>query len=155
MKKLLAVFVFFGLVSCTISETPEFVGVEEVKFQKIDGEEVEIFIALKFLNPNSLGGTLKCDGLELIVNNLNVGVINAELFDVPSEKEFTVPLVATVPYNQLFKSDRKNMLKNILNVVFDQKINVKYTGNITYKLGILSYDYPLNYSDTISLKSKK
>jgi len=29
---------------------------------------------------------------------------------------------------------------------------VKYAGSITYKLGELRVDYPLNYSDTISLK---
>ncbi len=154
MKKII-VFVLFGLVSCTVSETPEFVGLEEVKLQKFDTKEIEVFAELKFLNPNSLGGTLKCDGIEVSVNGLNVGVIRSEVFEVPSKKEFTVPLIARIPYDELFKSDRNNLLKNLLNVLLDKKIHVKYTGVVTYKLGAFTYDYPLNYSDTISFKTKK
>jgi len=152
MKKLFIVFVFFGLVSCTVNQSPEFIGVDEVKIQKFDGEEIEIYASLKFLNPNSIGGTLKCDAIEVLVNDFNVGVISAELFKVPSKKEFSVPLVAKIPYSELIKSDRKNLLKNLLNVVLERKIQVKYAGSITYKLGELRVDYPLNYSDTISLK---
>ncbi|PCI00916.1 MAG: hypothetical protein COB81_08050 [Flavobacteriaceae bacterium] len=152
MKKLLVIFVFLGLVSCTISKAPEFVGVEDVSIQKFDGKEIEVLASLKFLNPNSLGGSLRCDDIKVLVNDLNVGVVSAELFEIPSKKAFTVPVLAKIPYDQLFKRDRKNLLKNILNVLLEQKLKITYTGNVTYKLGKLTYDYPLNYSDTIFLK---
>lgn len=155
MKKLLVVFMFFGLVSCTVSESPEFVGVEEVSLQKFDGKEIEIVVSLKFLNPNNLGGTLKCDAIEVVVNDLNIGVISSGIFEVPSKKEFSVPLLAKIKVDALFTSDRKNILKNILNVVLEKKVNIKFQGNVVYKLGSLSYNYPLNYSDTIFLKPKR
>lgn len=155
MKKILLVFVFLGLVSCTVSETPEFVGIEKVSIQKFDGEVIEVFASLKFLNPNNLGGTLKCDNIKVMVNNLKVGVINSEVFEVPSKKEFRLPLVVKVPYDELFKSEGKNLFKNILNAVFEQKITINYTGTIKYKLRGFSVDYLLNYSDTISLKTKQ
>ncbi|PCH75888.1 MAG: hypothetical protein COB98_07820 [Flavobacteriaceae bacterium] len=154
MKKLLVVFVLVGLVSCTVSEAPEFVGVENVRLQKFDGKEIEVFASLRFLNPNSLGGTLKCDDIKVMVNDMNVGVINSELFEVPSKEEFTVPFVAKIPYQKLFKTDRKDLFKNILNMVLEQKLQLKYTGSVRYKFGKISVDYPLNYSDSISLKSK-
>jgi len=155
MKKLLVVFVCFVLVSCTLIDPPEFIGVEEVMLQKFDGKEIEIVASLKFLNPNSLGGNLKYDAIEVVVNDLNVGVISSELFEVPTKKEFSVPLVAKINYCDLFKSDLKNVLKNILDVVFERKINIKFQGNVVYKLGSLSYNYPLNYSDTLFLKTKR
>jgi len=155
MKKILVVFVFFGLLSCTLIDPPEFIGVEEVTLQKFDGKVIEIVASLKFLNPNNLGGNLKYDDIEVVVNDLNVGVINSELFEVPSQKEFSVPLVAKIKYDDLFKTDRKNILKNILNVVLEKKVNITFQGNVVYKLGTLSYNYPLNYSDTLFLKPKR
>ena len=126
MKKLLVVFVCFVLVSCTLIDPPEFIGVEEVMLQKFDGKVIEIVASLKFLNPNNLGGNLKYDDIEVVVNDLNVGVINSELFEVPSQKEFSVPLVAKIKYDDLFKTDRKNILKNILNVVLEKKVNITF-----------------------------
>jgi len=155
MKKLLVVFVFFGLVSCTLIDPPEFIGVEEVALQKFDGKEIEIVASLTFLNPNNLGGNLKYDAIEVVVNDLNAGVINSEFFEIPPKKEFSVPMVTKIKYDDLFKSDRKNILKNILNVVLEKKINIKFQGNVVYKLGSLSYNYPLNYSDTLFLKTKR
>jgi len=155
MKKLLVVFVCFVLVSCTLIDPPALVGIEEVMIQKFDGKEIEIVASLKFLNPNNLGGNLKYDDIEVVVNDLNVGVINSELFEIPSKKEFSVPLVAKIKYCDLFKSDLKNVLNNILNVVLEKKMNIKFQGNVVYKLGSLSYNYPLNYSDTLFLKTKR
>ncbi|MBL4745100.1 MAG: hypothetical protein JKY08_01905 [Flavobacteriaceae bacterium] len=154
MKKGYIVFLFLGLVSCTVSEVPEFVGIENVVLQKFDGEEIELVASLKFLNPNSLGGSLKCKNIKVLVNDLNVGVLSSEVFDVPSKSEFTVPLVAKIPYHELFKSSPENLLKNLLSVVLEQQIRVKYSGHISYTFGKLNFDYPLEFSDTISLKRR-
>ena len=80
-----------------------------------------------------------------------MGNINSVDFDVPAQDEFTVPVEFEFPYDKIFQ-DKENVLLNVLNTLSDKKIKVLYKGTITYKLNVFSYDYPLDYSQEISLK---
>lgn len=152
MKKILVVLVtFFLLVSCKFNETPEFVSVSAIEITDYTSEKITLNSDLVFNNPNHLGGVLQANDIKVFVNNIDMGNINSEDFKIPPQTTFTVPIEFEFSYKDIFK-DPENLLQNVLNAVTEKKIEVKYIGKLTYKLNVFSYDYPLDYSQEISLK---
>lgn len=155
MKKILLLLIISILTqSCKINETPEFVGVACIDVLKYNQKSITISSDLIFHNPNHLGGVLQASEIEVYVNEINMGNINSADFDVPAQDKFTVPVEFEFPYDKIFQ-EKENVLLNVLNTLTDKKINVRYKGTITYKLNVFSYDYPLDYSQEISLRKKR
>jgi len=106
---------------------------------------------LVFQNPNSIGGVLQANEVKVWVNTIDLGNVNSDDFQVPSKKEFTVPILFEIPYNRIFK-DKENIVLNVLTALQTKTIEVSYKGNVTYKLGAFTYDYPMDYTEIIDLK---
>lgn len=152
MKKILLFLITtVSFISCNFNETPELVKVSTIKITDYTPENITLTSDLVFNNPNHVGGILQADNIKVFVNDIDMGFINSPDFIVPVLDEFTVPIEFVFSYTAIFK-DTENLLKNILNAATDKKIKIKYVGNLTYKLKMFSYDYPLDYSQEISLK---
>lgn len=139
------------VISCTVNESPEFVQISNVSVENYSNETITVTSDLVFLNPNSVGGILQVNNVKVWVNNTDLGNVNSADFKVPSKKEFTVPVIFEIPYNRIFK-DKKNIVLNVLQSFQTKSIEVSYKGNITYKLGVFAYDYPVDYTEIIDLK---
>jgi len=150
-KILLFLITTVSFISCNFNETPELVKVSTIKITDYTPENITLTSDLVFNNPNHVGGILQADNIKVFVNDIDMGFINSPDFIVPVLDEFTVPIEFVFSYTAIFK-DTENLLKNILNAATDKKIKIKYVGNLTYKLKMFSYDYPLDYSQEISLK---
>ncbi len=146
---LLSLLVF----SCKLNETPEFIKVSNINLKEYSSDKITLTSDLVFHNPNEVGGILQVSDIKVFVNEIDMGNINSADFMVPTQDEFTVPIEFEFPYSKIFE-DKENILLNVLNTLTDKKINVNYKGSITYKLKLFSYDYPLDYSQEISLKNK-
>lgn len=150
-KNLLLLLYSILLLSCNLNETPEFVRVSTIKIADYNPDNITLASSLVFNNPNHVGGILQADNIKVFVNDMDMGYINSPDFIVPALEEFTVPIEFIFSYQDILK-DTQNLLKNILNAATDKKIEVRYVGILTYKLNVFSYDYPLDYSQEISLK---
>ena len=139
------------LISCTLNEIPEFIKVSNVSIENYSSKAITVTSDLIFHNPNSIGGVLQVNQIKVWVNSIDLGNVNSTDFQVPPKKEFTVPIVFEIPYNRIFK-DKENIVLNVLTVLQTKNIEVSYKGNITYKLGSFSYDYPVDYTEVIELK---
>lgn len=156
MKKTLSLLLIpiaistFLFISCKFNERPEFVKVSTIDLVDYSNENITLLADLVFKNPNHVGGTLQADNIKVFVNNIDMGYVNSQDFIIPAQREFTVPIEFEFSYNVIFK-DTENLLQNVLNVLTDKKLEIRYVGKLTYKFNQFSYDYPLDYSQEISL----
>lgn len=153
LKGLLVLSLFFVL-SCTVTEKPEFINVNSVKIISANVKEIILQTDLQFLNKNSVGGKLQAKNIKIYVDSMEVGTMQTTMFDVPKKNEFTIPLKTTLSYNKVFNDKNQNVLGSIMNMVMRKKILVQFKGDIRYKLGAFHYDYPLDYTENIAIQIK-
>lgn len=149
MKKLLAFAFVCVFVSCSVKETPEFVGVRNIKVI----ESTKTFVTIKgeglFRNPNDIGGKLKADGIKVYVNGNEMATVTSESFEVPAKEEFTIPLLVNIPTDSIFSN--KN-IGGLIGSLFSQKIQVKYQGKIKYEVFGFLHSYTVDETENIKIK---
>ena len=73
VKKLMLISVFFSLLlNCTVTEKPEFIGVENIKVVDSNIKTITLSADANFTNLNDVGGTLKTDDLRVYINDTEV-----------------------------------------------------------------------------------
>ncbi len=153
LRSLIVVSLFF-ILSCKVTEKPEFININGLKIKHSTAKEVEIQANAHFLNKNSVGGKLQINKIKVFVDSIFIATIDSKIFDVPKEEAFTIPLTVNIPYDKVFKNNKKDLLNNIMNMLLRKKILVQFKGGIRYKLGDFYYDYELDYTDNISIQIK-
>jgi hypothetical protein len=152
LKKYSAITVLFlTFAACKVSESPEFVSVENINILDSNKENFTLTANMNFANPNHVGGTINLKKIDLLINKQKVGSIQSPDFEVPAQDNFTVPLTFQVKYKDITQNAENN-ITGIINSLISKKIEVQYQGIATYKLSLFSYDYPVDYSEVILLK---
>ena len=150
VKKIIALFTFvFVVLSCTINEAPEFIGIENIKVLESTKTHITIKGEGMFKNPNDIGGELKADGIKVYINGNEMATVSSESFDVPAKNEFTIPLIVKIPTDSIFSN--KN-LGGLIGSLFSKKIEVKYRGEILYKVLGFSHSYNVEETEIIKIK---
>ncbi len=134
--------------SCSVSEHPEFIGIENLKVIDKNFKTFTLRADAHFKNLNHVGGTLKTDDLKIYINNIEVATIVTESFDVPVKDDFTVPLTVKISTDKIIN---KNSISGLLNSIKTKTLEVNYKGVIDYSLSGFSYDYNVDYSETVKL----
>ena len=135
--------------SCTVSEKPEFIGLDNIKILEANIQELTVSAEAQFSNPNSVGGTLSSDGIKVFVNDVETATLSSEPFEVPAKELFTVPLVVNVPTDSVIN---KKSLGGLLNSILIEKIKVSYKGEINYKIYGFSHSYDVDKTEEVKLK---
>ena len=137
------------LISCTVNEAPEFIGIKNIKVV----ESSKTFITIKgdglFKNPNDIGGKLQADEIIVYVNGNEMATVTSDSFNVPAKEEFTIPLKVNIPTDSIFSN--KN-IGGLIGSLFSQKIEVKYQGKIKYKVFGFSHSYTVDETENIKIK---
>ena len=139
----------FAFLSCSVSEKPEFLYVENIKVQESTSKYITFTADAFFINPNDIGGELKTDEIKVFVNDNEMATVSTESFEVPAKKEFSIPLKAIIPTDSIFSN--KN-LGRLLNSLFNKKIKVQYKGDIIYKVLGFSYTYNIDKTENVKIK---
>ena len=144
----LGVFIIV-LISCTVNEAPEFIGIKNIKVV----ESSKTFMTIKgeglFKNPNDIGGKLQADEIIVYVNGNEMATVTSDSFNVPAKEEFTIPLKVNIPTDSIFSN--KN-IGGLIGSLFSQKIEVKYQGKIKYKVFGFSHSYTVDETENIKIK---
>jgi hypothetical protein len=150
MKKVLILLTILTcFFNCKVTEKPEFIRVENIKVLESSSKFITITADALFLNPNSIGGKIKTDGIKVLVNNNHIGAVSSVSFGVPSRQEFTIPLQAKIPTDSLLSN--KN-LSSLLGSFFSKKIKIQYLGDIKYKILGFSHSYQVDRTEDIKIK---
>lgn len=151
MLKRIGLFsLFFSLVfNCTITEKPEFIGLDKIEVVNSDLNLITLSADAMFNNLNDVGGTLKTDNFKVYINETVVASIISEEFDVPSKQSFRIPLIVSVATDSLL--DKKS-LGSLLGSLVSQQLRVRYKGEIDYKVLGYSSTYAIDELQTIKIK---
>ena len=149
-KRFLLFSLFFTLLfNCTVTEKPEFIGLENLKVVNSTMQSITLSADALFLNKNDVGGTLKTDDLKVYINDTEVATIVSDKFDVPSKQNFKIPLIVAVSTDSII--DKKS-LGGLLGSLISQRLKVQYKGDIKYK--VLGYSSTYAIDETQELKIK-
>ncbi|TNJ43110.1 LEA type 2 family protein [Tamlana fucoidanivorans] len=149
MKKLIILSTYLLFSACTITEKPEFKGIENIDVLESTSKHFIIRADAVFLNPNDVGGKLKTDEIKVFINNNEMALVSTEAFNVPSKKEFKIPLKTSISKDSLFSN--KN-LSGLINSLFSKKVAVRYTGTIDYTILGFSHSYNIDKTEEIKIK---
>ncbi|BAO77751.1 hypothetical protein [Winogradskyella sp. PG-2] len=150
LKRIVLISLFFTPVfNCTFTEEPKFVGLENIKVVNSTLQSITLSADALFINPNDVGGTLKTDDLKVYINETEFATVVSDMFDVPSKKNFKIPLIVAVPTDSII--DKKS-LGGLLGSLISQKLKVQYKGEIKYK--VMSYSSTYSVDETQELKIK-
>lgn len=138
------------VVSCSNLKAPEYVGVADVNFSKVRNDSITIKAALKFNNPNKLGGRLFLEKMHAVVNDIDLGYLKNQELKVPAEKDFSVPLEIKLSYGQIFDS-KKGLLGSILSSILTNQVEVKFDGEATFKKLLITKTYPIKYAEKVKI----
>ncbi|MFD2561781.1 hypothetical protein [Aquimarina rubra] len=153
MKKLFLLSTIFAVItSCSLSKKPEFKYVANIDVKNVSMRNVTIQADAVFNNPNNLNGTLSVEDIHVFVDNIDVGTISSQEFDVPSKREFTIPLKGTFSLSKIYEENKNNLLGSVLKMVQTDSLLIHYKGNIRYRFGSFSYPYKIDKEQKISLK---
>jgi hypothetical protein len=151
MTKSLFLFltIFFLFFNCTVTETPQYIGVKNIKVLDANSKTITINADAHFNNPNDVGGKLKAEDLKVYVNNSEVATLTSKSFKVPSKENFKIPLTVKIATENII--DKKS-LNGLLSSLILQRIEVQYKGVINYT--ILGYSSTYNVDKTEKIKIK-
>ncbi|MBW1297727.1 hypothetical protein [Aquimarina litoralis] len=153
MKKFLFLSTIFAILSsCSVSKKPEFLHISKIDVKNVSMRNITINADAVFMNPNNVGGKLSIDDMHIFVDNIDVGTISSEEFDVPSKDEFKVPLEGTFSMSKIYENNKNNLLNSVIKMVQTDSLNVQYKGNIKYHLGNFSYTYKIEKEQKVSLR---
>lgn len=150
LKRYLLFLLFFTLVfNCTVTEKPAFIGLENIKVVNSNIQTITLKADALFMNPNDVGGSLKTDDLKVYINDTEVATVVSDEFNVPSKKNFTIPLIVAVATDSII--DNKS-LGGLLGSLISQRLKVQYKGDIKYK--VFGYSSTYSVDETQELKIK-
>ncbi len=153
MKKILLLSTIFVLISgCTFSKKPEFKHIDHLEVKNVGLRNISLTADAVFNNPNHLKGKLSIDDIHVLVDNIDVGVISSQEFDVPSKSEFTIPLEGTFSLSKIYEKNKNSILGSVLKIIQTDSLDIQYKGVIRYHLGDFSYPYEINKQKKVSIK---
>jgi|SRR5690606_6029143 len=136
-------------LACTVSEKPQFIGVEHIEIIESTPQFITFTAQARFLNPNDIGGELQTDEIKVFVNNNEMASVSTENFEVPAKTEFSIPLKTHVPTDSIFSN--KN-LGGLIGSLFSKQVKVQYKGDIKYKVFGFSHTYSVDVTENVKIK---
>ena len=150
MKRLIILStILLTFFNCSVNEKPEFVGVENIKILESTPEYIVLTANAMFINPNIVGGELQTNDIKVFVNDNETAFVTSEKFQVPANKEFSMPLKANIPIDSIFGDAN---ISELIGSLLTKKIKVQYKGVINYK--VLGYTATYNIDKTENIKIK-
>lgn len=150
MKRLIILStILLTFFNCSVNEKPEFVGVENIKILESTPEYIVLTADATFVNPNIVGGELQTNDIKVFVNDNETAFVTSETFQVPANKEFSIPLKANVPIESVFGD---NNLSGLIGSLLTKKIKVQYKGSINYKVLGYTATYEIDKTESIKLQ---
>lgn len=148
----LLVVILFLTVSCKLKEKPEFVRIDTVDVVHADFTTVELKADAVFMNHNNVGGTLKTDNIDVFVDEQLVAKVSAAEFKVPSQKEFTIPLLVNFDTSKLLDTKNNDLLGSLIKQFLNKTVVVRFKGDLVYNVAGFKSSYPIDHIEEIQIK---
>lgn len=140
------------IYSCTYNEKPIFISVENIELLKISNKQVTFKANAVFQNKNDIGGELVTDNITVFANNILIGQLKTEQFNVPARDTFTIPLTGHFSAEKILNNKNNDLINNVLSILTSKKIPITFKGNVIFKKGSFSYSYSIDQTNNVTLK---
>jgi hypothetical protein len=106
--------ILFGFLNCSANEKPEFLGVEKIEILESTPEYIILTANTLFKNPNAIGGKLQINSIKVFVNDSEMASVSSKNFEIPAKKDFSIPLTAHEPVDNIFGDENLSSLISCL-----------------------------------------
>ena len=137
-----------GMQGCTRpEEAPEFLGVRNIKVNKVEKTTAHLNAEAYFNNPNDVKMTLRKIDVDVTMEGEKIGTIDQSTrIKIPPQSDFKVPLDAT------FNIGDVGVLNSILGMLGGKKMKVRYEGHVKVTMHGIPMRIPVDYEDEIKLR---
>jgi hypothetical protein len=141
--------ILFGFLNCSANEKPEFLGVEKIEILESTPEYIILTTNTLFKNPNAIGGKLQINSIKVFVNDSEMASVSSKNFEIPAKKDFSIPLTAHVPVDNIFDDEN---LSSLISCLLTKKMTKQYKDVINYKVSGLSHIYDVDKTEIVKTK---
>lgn len=128
-------------------EAPEFLGVRNIKVNKVEKTTAHLNAEAYFHNPNDVKMTLRKIDVDVTMEGEKIGSIDQSTrIKIPPESDFKVPLDAT------FNIGDVGVLNSILGMLGGKKMKVRYEGHVKVTMHGIPMRVPVDYEDEIKIR---
>jgi LEA14-like dessication related protein len=128
----------FMVSSCSKPKSPDYLGYENFKVDKVGVNNTVLSTRVKLYNPNAYALKLKSASIDVFVNNSFLGHSSVDsLIILPGKDTSYVPLQLT--------ASAKDIISNTLKVWLNPEVKVKITGTARAGRGSIFVNIPINY----------
>ena len=137
---ILLIFVVITLLpSCREPKDLEFRDFKNLKVENLGFNSATLLVDLVYYNPNNFGMELNRTDLDIFVDSLYLGHSRQDIqVQIPSRKEFTIPLKVDL--------DMKNLLKNGINAFLNKEVDVRVLGKVKVGKANIYKNFNVDYS---------
>ena len=139
-------------LNCTYDKHPELINIENIKLENFTFSDITVTANGIFKNPNDVGGIISLEDLHVVFEDIDLGVIQSEKFDVPSQGEFTVPIKGKFNVSKVVTNQKiEGGIKKLFQLAKQKSFKVQIKGNVRYHLSDYHYDYPVDMLHDLKL----
>jgi len=141
----------FGLIffnACDKIQQPQFLGLENFKFETASGNQIMLTADAVMHNPNKIKAELSAIDIAVFFKESKIGVINEAVeVDIPSNSEFKVPVKANI--NTSFLKD--DLVGSLLDLVSSRSVTLNFDGSTTLKFVKVPIKVNIEHTETLKL----
>lgn len=155
MRAVLAlVALLFIMTSCENAyEEVVFKEIKNVKIKNATAAQLELSGDCLLYNPNAVGLDLTQATFDVYVDGRKTAEINQDLdIEMPASGDFVLPLTVKMSPKELYGEKGSGLLNAALQILANQKVNIKYNGTIRAGKGMVNFEVPVVDSLEVPVK---
>jgi LEA14-like dessication related protein len=143
----IGILLFLIGVGCS-PEPAEFKRITNARIVSSDGDIARVKADALFYNPNKRSGQVKKVDIVVHYKDQEMAQISEESsVKVEGLKDFVIPLDVNLDLKKL----QDNWLSNLVNILQDKSVELRFTGSIKVKFHGIGYNIPVDYTEKIKL----
>ena len=137
------------LSSCLSLESIKFEKLVNTRIVDISGQNITLQTEARFFNPNKIKGLIRDISIDVSIKDQKVAHLMEESeVKVMKNERFTVPVQITIK----IKSLKKDLLGNLINLVRNRKIELTYSGFISFRAFGIGHKIPIHYQEQVEIR---
>jgi LEA14-like dessication related protein len=138
MKYLFSILVITMVIGCGKPQAPDYRDFRNFKIEKLGFNRSAVSMELVYYNPNNFGVQLRNIDCDVYIENNYLGKFQLDtMMNIRKKSEFILPAKVEI--------DMKNVFKNSLNLILQNEIAVKLTGNAKLGKAGVYFNVPVKY----------
>ncbi len=146
--------IVFLMTSCEDAyEEVVFMEIKNVKIKNATTDNMELIGDCVLFNPNPVGLDLTKAKFDIYIDGRKTAQINQNLgVEMPASGEFILPLTVKMSPKDFYGEKGDGLLNATLQILVNQKVNIKYNGSINAGKGMINFEIPVVDSLEVPIK---